>query len=359
MNPDGSMRNAGVDHPELHNGFTDKPMRNGRHGTLRSVVGFSGFRCVRKRMYANEDTERQLRMLDGLTHPHLVKILASIHRNEEFAEVGAYCQATASADPVSRYTVSIFMERCECNLRDMLNKMISEDVPALRLSPTEAMKKLGELLLGVDYLHMNNMCHNNINPTNILVGSDGRLKLADFSLLSYNNEFNRFGDDSLYSPPEHTINESMSRWTTDIYSCAVVFGEMLTRQRPSNLLKWRFEECRLVQMPVVVQPSYRLMIGDRRMRPKAAVVLKAIFMDVAWDSPSKSLFLQRETNSALHQQFAGPEAEIARLNKQIAALKLDASGMEGSMQAQIDHWKRRYEEYRDSTIECDVCSNSA
>src|SRR3990167_5984331 len=115
--PDGSVHNAGVDHPELHNGFTNKPMRNGRNGTLRLVESYSGFQCVRKRLYASDEGERQLRMLNGLRHSHLVNILTTIHRNEEFAEQGNYRPCLPTVKPLSRYTISIFMERCQGNLR--------------------------------------------------------------------------------------------------------------------------------------------------------------------------------------------------------------------------------------------------
>lgn len=42
---------------------------------------------------------------------------------------------------------------------------------------------LGQILSGVDWMHVNTIVHRDIKPQNILVSSDGRqLKIADFGL---------------------------------------------------------------------------------------------------------------------------------------------------------------------------------
>ncbi|KAL4161057.1 hypothetical protein PRNP1_001614 [Phytophthora ramorum] len=47
-----------------------------------------------------------------------------------------------------------------------------------------------QLLLGLEYLHENNICHRDLKPENILVGLDGTYKIADFGVAHF------FEDDS-------------------------------------------------------------------------------------------------------------------------------------------------------------------
>ncbi|EGZ25085.1 hypothetical protein PHYSODRAFT_555042 [Phytophthora sojae] len=45
-----------------------------------------------------------------------------------------------------------------------------------------------QLLLGLEYLHENNICHRDLKPENILVGQDGTFKIADFGVAHFFEE---------------------------------------------------------------------------------------------------------------------------------------------------------------------------
>ncbi|OWZ18220.1 Protein kinase [Phytophthora megakarya] len=59
------------------------------------------------------------------------------------------------------------------------NKCFSED--ELRVC-------VRQLLLGLEYLHENNICHRDLKPENILVGQDGTYKIADFGVAHFFEE---------------------------------------------------------------------------------------------------------------------------------------------------------------------------
>ncbi|CAH0480658.1 unnamed protein product [Peronospora belbahrii] len=50
-----------------------------------------------------------------------------------------------------------------------------------------------QLLLGLEYLHENNICHRDLKPENILIGQDGTYKIADFGVAHF---FEEDGKDS-------------------------------------------------------------------------------------------------------------------------------------------------------------------
>ena len=91
-----------------------------------------------------------------------------------------------------------------------------------------------EILLGIEYLHSNNIVYRDLKPENVLIDIDGHIKLADFGLSKF---FKR--DELSYSfcgSPEYMCPEILKReghnHMIDFYTMGVILFEMMTGLPP-------------------------------------------------------------------------------------------------------------------------------
>jgi len=106
-----------------------------------------------------------------------------------------------------------------------------------RLTPRKAISFMFKILDGVSYLHSRNIVHLDLKPDNIFVTKEGDIKIIDFGI-SYDPEAkNQPWKDILkvqgtigYFPPER-LKGNISP-LNDVFSCGVIFYEMLTGHLP-------------------------------------------------------------------------------------------------------------------------------
>lgn len=123
-------------------------------------------------------------------------------------------------------TVFIIMEYLEGeSLSDMLGRRKA-------LPPALAVDFLLQIGSGLDYAHRQGIIHRDINPRNIIIGRDGRLRILDFGLACPigTEDFSSLGT-LAYMPPEQIEGQPMDQ-RTDIYALAVTAYEMVVGQRP-------------------------------------------------------------------------------------------------------------------------------
>ncbi|HPS81929.1 MAG TPA: Stk1 family PASTA domain-containing Ser/Thr kinase, partial [Candidatus Limiplasma sp.] len=92
------------------------------------------------------------------------------------------------------------------------------------------------ILSALQHAHDNGIIHRDIKPQNVLVNSDGHIKVADFGIARMTNAFTISKGDTVvgsvhYSSPEQATG-SVVEATSDIYSTGVVLYEMLTGRVP-------------------------------------------------------------------------------------------------------------------------------
>ncbi|KAJ2617291.1 hypothetical protein H4S08_000392 [Coemansia sp. RSA 1365] len=102
--------------------------------------------------------KRELAVSKKLKHPNLVRVHEVLNDDEQDV-------------------LYLVIELCE---NGPVQKVDPSSSSTTQLSPEHAHKYFVESLLGLEYLHENNIIHRDIKPDNLLLTSDNTLKIADF-----------------------------------------------------------------------------------------------------------------------------------------------------------------------------------
>ncbi|MFJ8001673.1 Stk1 family PASTA domain-containing Ser/Thr kinase [Streptomyces sp. NPDC096310] len=117
-----------------------------------------------------------------------------------------------------------------CTLRDVVRQR-----GALR--PRAALDILEPVLAALGAAHRAGFVHRDMKPENVLIGDDGRVKVADFGLVRGVGEVTNTTGTVLgtvsYLAPEQ-IEHGTSDTRVDVYACGVVLHEMLTGAKPHS-----------------------------------------------------------------------------------------------------------------------------
>ncbi|MFJ9340965.1 Stk1 family PASTA domain-containing Ser/Thr kinase [Streptomyces sp. NPDC101733] len=115
-----------------------------------------------------------------------------------------------------------------CTLRDVLRERGA-------LHPRAALDILEPVLAALGAAHRAGFVHRDMKPENVLIGDDGRVKVADFGLVrSVDSVTNTTGSvlgTVSYLAPEQ-IENGVTDTRVDVYACGVVLYEMLTGSKP-------------------------------------------------------------------------------------------------------------------------------
>eukprot|EP01090_Pellita_catalonica_P016797 TRINITY_DN4926_c0_g2_i1.p1 TRINITY_DN4926_c0_g2~~TRINITY_DN4926_c0_g2_i1.p1 ORF type:complete len:578 (+),score=134.37 TRINITY_DN4926_c0_g2_i1:40-1773(+) len=189
-----------------------------------SVHDQGAFGCIYKGKYCGTDVaikqlsyptdvdvrkyiDREMDVLRHMRHPNIVQLLGLAQHGKKF------------------FLVTDFMK--EGNLRQLL-KESRRNVP-WRNRTTMAQ----DIIRALIYMHSKGVMHRDIKSKNLLVDEGGtRLKLCDFGFARrFEDRFRRrmtiCGTDS-WMAPEVVLGKEYD-WAADVYSCGIVFWEMLTR----------------------------------------------------------------------------------------------------------------------------------
>ena len=102
-----------------------------------------------------------------------------------------------------------------------------------RLSFDETLDYMLQILDAVSHIHELNVIHNDLKPDNILLLSDGNIKLCDFGIATHTNEKNFkevFGSPNYLAP--EVLQSRKYSIQSDIYSLGVMLFEFLTGKLP-------------------------------------------------------------------------------------------------------------------------------
>ncbi|WP_338676193.1 Stk1 family PASTA domain-containing Ser/Thr kinase [Streptomyces sp. SCSIO 30461] len=115
-----------------------------------------------------------------------------------------------------------------CNLRDVLRERGA-------LQARAALDILEPVLAALGAAHRAGFVHRDMKPENVLIGDDGRVKVADFGLVravgSVTNTTGSVLGTVSYLAPEQ-IESGTAGTEADVYACGVMLYEMLTGAKP-------------------------------------------------------------------------------------------------------------------------------
>ncbi|MFH9132429.1 Stk1 family PASTA domain-containing Ser/Thr kinase [Streptomyces sp. NPDC017524] len=115
-----------------------------------------------------------------------------------------------------------------CTLRDVLRERGA-------LQPRAALDILEPVLAALGAAHRAGFVHRDMKPENVLIGDDGRVKVADFGLVravgtATDTTGSLLGTVSYLAPEQ--IEHGSADTRSDVYACGVVLYEMLTGVKP-------------------------------------------------------------------------------------------------------------------------------
>ena len=157
-----------------------------------------------------EEIRREAELLIGLRHPNIVSVL----------EVG-------EDSWLGHYMVMEWVS--EGNLRAYLDA-----AEGGQLSIPEALGIVRDILAGLGAAHDAGIVHRDVKPENILLGSDGTAKLADFGIAGDWAVAGRGTQGYMAPEQEDALQSDSVGPAADIYAAGVVLFEMLAGRLPGE-----------------------------------------------------------------------------------------------------------------------------
>ncbi|KAK8897031.1 hypothetical protein M9Y10_014964 [Tritrichomonas musculus] len=214
-NRDDGTKNVFVCHEKLgHGGFSEVyrvTIQNTNKAYAMKVISKDRYETPKGRI-SLEKLKNEIQIQKGLNHPNIVQ--SKISFSDEF-------------------NYYIALEFCPGkSIREYLKK--SENG---RLTEPETRKILQDVIEGLVYLHNSEIIHHDLKLENFLIGSDGKVKIADFGLSNaLKNEDERkhsICGTTNYLSPEVILKKNKGRgFEADIWAIGVATFIMLTGKPP-------------------------------------------------------------------------------------------------------------------------------
>ncbi|MFJ5086834.1 Stk1 family PASTA domain-containing Ser/Thr kinase [Streptomyces sp. NPDC088674] len=216
--------------PADHNAPLVGKVLDGRY-RVDALIAAGGMSTVHRAVDLRLDRVVALKVMhpelatDAVFVERFIREAKSVARLDHPNVVGVFDQ---NADGASVYLVMEYVPGC--TLRDVLRERGA-------LSPRAALDILEPVLAGLGAAHRAGLVHRDMKPENVLIGDDGRVKVADFGLVRGVGTTSRSTGAVLgtvsYLAPEQISDEAVDE-RADVYACGIVLFEMLTGGKPHH-----------------------------------------------------------------------------------------------------------------------------
>ncbi|KAK9896592.1 Pkinase-domain-containing protein [Cystobasidium minutum MCA 4210] len=154
---------------------------------------------------------REIKLLQSLDHPNVLKLMEMM---------------------VSKGHVYMVSEYLEHDLTGILN---NPHMQSNKFTDANLKSLMQQLLAGLDYIHWRGVLHRDLKGSNILLGRNGDLKIADFGLAKFydkrvRNDYTNRVITLWYKPPELLFGETVYGPEVDMWSAGCIFLELFTKK---------------------------------------------------------------------------------------------------------------------------------
>jgi eukaryotic-like serine/threonine-protein kinase len=152
---------------------------------------------------------REIRLQASMNHPNIVSLHNALRVNNQLLMVMEFVEGQTLADAARRGP----------------------------LRPLQAIDVLTQVLAALEYAHTRGVVHRDVKPSNIILTSQGVVKLMDFGIARGVDDFGVLTQagaavgSMYYMSPEQVAGENVDG-RSDVYAAAVTLYEILTGERP-------------------------------------------------------------------------------------------------------------------------------
>lgn len=231
---------------------------------------------------------REMRVHAGLVHPNIVTLFSAVELENQLVITTELVEGPTVAD-----------------------RLVQGPLPW-----SEAVAISRQILAALAYAHRHGTVHRNISPENIIIGTDGVMKLANFALAKSagSPKLSQVGvplGNLKYISPEQIKGMGNVDGRSDLYSLAMVLYEMLCGH-PAFVIQSEFE---LMAAQVGTPPVSPSEVNPKVPRELGAVILKALAKNPAERYQTAAEFDEALVNVKVGEMLktvpAGPKAVAA------------------------------------------------
>ncbi|KFQ70340.1 Serine/threonine-protein kinase STK11, partial [Phaethon lepturus] len=177
------------------------------------------------------NVKKEIQLLRRLRHKNVIQLVDVLYNEEKQKIYPFFTHLLSFLNSVFTYMV---MEYCVCGMQEML-----DSVPEKRFPVFQAHGYFCQLIDGLEYLHSQGIVHKDIKPGNLLLTTNGTLKISDLGVAEALHPFAE--DDTCrtsqgspaFQPPEIANGlDTFSGFKVDIWSAGVTLYNITTGLYP-------------------------------------------------------------------------------------------------------------------------------
>lgn len=182
------------------------------------------------------ETVKEIGILQALSSPHVIRLQEVVYENGKDKDG----KQRLDKDGKQKFEtfVCLVFPRMVSNLRDYIDHVYSNNLRGV-ITPAVKRSYAAQLLLALEHCHQRGFMHRNVTPENILLSSDGLIKLGGFgsarSFVGVNRPLTQeesrssWPDVPWYLAPEALLNYPKCSTQVDIWSAGLVITEMYNK----------------------------------------------------------------------------------------------------------------------------------